>query len=199
MKGTLNPELKSGDKIVCYHMEGETGVPPGTAGTVSHVGRDPFEKDGNIISVEWDNGSKLSLISVTDAWKKVGEKIQEATLSPEYDFFSANPELFEHFDWRFLRNYLFKLRESGVINMFQAPPFLYSGKKWIDRYHGEDQEDNEAFQELLEMADEAKDKMIQGLLKYMESKNMDTSDMTRVNSLVNKLAMKINQLYMTFA
>jgi hypothetical protein len=199
MKGTLNPELKSGDKIVCYHMEGETGVPPGTAGTVSHVGRDPFEKDGNIISVEWDNGSKLSLISVTDAWKKVDEKIQEATLSPEYDFFSANPELFEHFDWRFLRNYLFKLRESGVINMFQAAPFLYSGKKWIDRYHGEDQEDNEAFQELLEMADEAKDKMIQGLLKYMESKNMDTSDMTRVNSLVNKLAMKINQLYMTFA
>jgi hypothetical protein len=199
MKGVLNPELKSGDKIVCYHMEGETGVPPGTAGTVSHVGRDPFEKDGNIISVEWDNGSKLSLISVTDAWKKVGEKIQEATLSPEYDFFSANPELFEHFDWRFLRNYLFKLRESGVINMFQAAPFLYSGKKWIDRYHGEDQEDNEAFQELLEMADEAKDKMIQGLLKYMESKNMDTSDMTRVNSLVNKLAMKINQLYMTFA
>jgi hypothetical protein len=199
MKGTLNPELKSGDKIVCYHMEGETGVPPGTAGTVSHVGRDPFEKDGNIISVEWDNGSKLSLISVTDAWKKVGEKIQEATLSPEYDFFSANPELFEHFDWRFLRNYLFKLRESGVINMFQAAPFLYSGKKWIDRYHGEDQEDNEAFQELLEMADEAKDKMIQGLLKYMESKNMDTSDMTRVNILVNKLAMKINQLYMTFA
>ena len=199
MKGTLNPELKSGDKIVCYHMEGETGVPPGTAGTVTRVSKDPFEKDGTIINVDWDNGSKLSLISVTDAWKKVGEKIQEATLSPEYDFFSANPELFEHFDWRFLRNYLFKLRESGVINMFQAAPFLYSGKKWIDRYHGEDQEDNEAFQELLEMADEAKDKMIQGLLKYMESKNMDTSDMTRVNSLVNKLAMKINQLYMTFA
>ena len=199
MKGTLNPELKSGDKIVCYHMEGETGVPPGTAGTVTRVSKDPFEKDGTIINVDWDNGSKLSLISVTDAWKKVGEKIQEATLSPEYDFFSANPELFEHFDWRFLRNYLFKLRESGVINMFHAAPFLYSGKKWIDRYHGEDQEDNEAFQELLEMADEAKDKMIQGLLKYMESKNMDTSDMTRVNSLVNKLAMKINQLYMTFA
>ena len=47
MKGVLNPELKSGDKIVCYHMEGETGVPPGTTGVVSNVGRDPFEKDGN--------------------------------------------------------------------------------------------------------------------------------------------------------
>jgi len=199
MKGVLNPELKSGDKIVCYHMEGETGVPPGTVGTVINVGRDPFEKDGNIISVEWDNGSKLSLISVTDAWKKVGGKIQEQTLSPEYDFFNANPELFELFDWRFLRNYLFKLRESGVINMFQAAPFLYSGKKWIDRYYGEDQEDNEAFQELLEMADEAKDKMVQGLVKYMESKNMEMDDMGRVNHLLSKLAMKITQLYMTFA
>jgi len=79
MKGVLNPELKSGDKIVCYHMEGETGVPPGTTGIVISVGRDPFEKDGNIIYVEWDNGSKLSLISVTDAWKKVGKKIQEQT------------------------------------------------------------------------------------------------------------------------
>lgn len=199
MKSALNPELKSGDKIICYHMEGETSVPPGTTGLVSHVGNDPFEKDGKIISVIWDNGSMLSLISATDAWKKVVNKVQEQTLSPEYDFFSANPELFEHFDWRFLRNYLFKLRESGVINMFQAAPFLYSGKKWIDRYHGEDQEDNEAFQELLEMADEAKDKMVQGLLKYMESKNMDLDDMTRVNIQLSKLAQKIVQFYVSFS
>ena len=34
MKNTLNPELKVGDKIICYHMEGETSVSPGTTGTV---------------------------------------------------------------------------------------------------------------------------------------------------------------------
>ena len=83
--------------------------------------------------------------------------------------------------------------------MFHAAPFLYSGKKWIDRYYGEDQEDNDAFQELLEMADEAKDKMVQGLLKYMVSKNMEIDDMGRVNNMVQKLAQKINQLYMAFA
>jgi len=199
MKGVLNPELKSGDKIVCYHMEGETGVPPGTTGVVSNVGRDPFENDGNIIYVSWENGSRLSLISATDAWKKIGEKIQEQTLSPQYDFFNANPELFEHFDYKFFKKYLLKLRESGVVNMFQASPFLYSGKEWIDRYHGEHQEDNEAFQEVLEMAEEVKNKMIQGLLKYMESKNMDIDDMSRFNNLINKFAMKINQFYMTFA
>ena len=202
MKGQLNPPVNPGDKIVCYHMDGETGVPAGTKGTVVTVSRDPFETDtdGQIIGVNWENGSKLSLLTTTDAWKKVVEEIQEqVTGSPEYDFFSKNPEVFENFDYKFFKKYLLKLRESGVVNMFQASPFLYSGKEWIDRYHGEHQEDNEAFQEVLEMAEEVKNKMIQGLLKYMESKNMDIDDMSRFNNLINKFAMKINQFYMTFA
>jgi len=201
MKGQLNPPVEPGDKIICYHMDGETGVPAGTFGIVKRVSRDPFEtdNDGQIIDVNWENGSKLSLLTTTDAWKKVVEEIQEQTGSPEYDFFSRNPEIFENFDYRFFKKYLLKLRESGVINMFQASPFLYSGREWIDRYHGENQEDNEAFQEVLEMAENAKNKMIQGLLKYMESKNMDVDDMSRVNNLINRFAMKINQFYMTFA
>jgi hypothetical protein len=201
MKGKLNPPVKPGDKIICYHMDGETGVPAGTKGTVTSITRDPFEtdNDGQIISVNWENGSKLSLLTTTDAWKKVVEEIQEQTNSPEYDFFKKNPELFDNFDYKFFKKYLLKLRESGVINMFQAAPFLYSGEEWIDRYHGEHQEDNEAFQEVLEMADESKNKMIQGLLKYMESKNIDIDDMDRVNSLIRKFATKINQFYITFA
>jgi hypothetical protein len=202
MKGQLNPPVKIGDRIVCYHMDGETGVPAGTIGVVKTVSRDPFEtdSDGKIIGVDWENGSKLSLLTTTDAWKKVSEKIQEqVTGSPEYDFFSKNPEVFENFDYKFFKKYLLKLRESGIVNMFQASPFLYSGKEWIDRYHGENQEDNEAFQEVLEMAEESKNKMIQGLLKYMESKDMDIDDMSRFNNLINRFAMKINQFYMTFA
>jgi hypothetical protein len=123
---------------------------------------------------------------------------EQVTGSPEYDFFSKNPEVFENFDYKFLKKFLVKLRNSGVINMFQAAPFLYSGKEWIDRYHGEHEEDNEEFQEVLEMADEAKNKMIQGLLKYMESKNIDADDMDRINHLMRKFATKINQFYVTF-
>jgi len=200
MKGPLNPELKVGDKIMCYHMEGETDVSPGTIGVVRKIGRDPFEDENSqIIEVKWENGSTLALISSTDAWKKVVEEIQEqATRSPEYDFFSKNPEVFENFNYKFLKKFLQKVRDSGVINMFQAAPFLYSGKEWIDRYHGEHEEDNEEFQEVLEMADEAKNKMIQGLLKYMESKNIDADDMDRINHLMRKFATKINQFYVTF-
>jgi hypothetical protein len=200
MKSELNPRLKEGDRVICYHMDGETGVPPGTEGTVTKISRDPFEPNGDelIIEVNWDNGSTLALVSVTDAWKKPKEKIQESTGSVTYDYFSKNPEIFEHFDWRFLREFLYKLRESGVVNMLQSRPFLYSGKQWIDRYHGENQEDNEPFQEVLEMADEVKNKMIQGLLKYMESKNIDMDDMGKVNRLIEKFASKIVNLYITF-
>jgi len=171
MKGQLNPELKVGDRIMCFHMEGETGVPPGTLGTVIRISRDPFESENDsLITVKWDNGSTLALITSTDAWKLAPQEIKEqATGSPEYDFFRKNPEVFENFDYKFLKKFLQKLRDSGVINMFQA-----------------------------EMADEAKNKMIQGLLKYMESKNMDVDDMSRVNNLIDRFAVKINQLYVTF-
>ena len=200
MKGQLNPELKVGDRIMCFHMEGETGVPPGTLGTVIRITRDPFESENDsLITVKWDNGSTLALITSTDAWKLAPQEIKEhASGSPEYDFFSKNPEVFENFDYKFLKKFLQKLRDSGVINMFQAAPFLYSGKEWIDRYYGEHEEDNEEFQEVLEMADEAKNKMIQGLIKYMESKDLDFEDMSRVNNLIGRFAVKINQLYVTF-
>jgi hypothetical protein len=199
MKGQLNAPLNVGDEIVCFHMEHETSVPPGTKGVVTKVQRDPFESDGSlIISVNWENGSKLSLVSVTDAWKKTQEKqIDEQTGNKEYDFFSKNPEIFENFDWRFLKEYLKKVQKAGPVNMFQAGPFLYSGKKWIDRYYGENQEDNEDFQEMLDSSEDAKDIMIQGTLKWMESKGKDM-ELSSVNSTIGRLATKIVELYMKF-
>jgi hypothetical protein len=196
----LNPKVTSGDRVMCLHMDGEISIPPMTLGTVRNVVRDPFEDDAEIINVTWDNGSSLSLLSLTDSWvKEPKEQIEEQTGSREYDFFSKNPEIFENFDYKFLVKYLYKLRKSGVINMFQSAAFLYSGREWIDRYYGENEEDNESFQELLDMAEECRNKMIQGLMKYMESKNMELDDMSRVNSLLKRLADKIVQLYIAFA
>jgi hypothetical protein len=150
--------------------------------------------------VNWDNGIKLGLVSITDSWiMDIQEKLDEQTNSKEYEFFSKNPEIFENFDYKFLRDYLYKLRKSSVINMLQSAPFLYSGSEWIDRYYGENQEDNEPFQEVLEMAEESRNKMVQGLLKYMESKNMDLDDMSRVNIQLSKLAQKIVQFYVAFS
>jgi hypothetical protein len=197
-KKELNPKLVKGDRIMCLHMDGETSVPPMTTGTVRGVVRDPFEDNSEIINVNWDNNSTLSLISITDSWVKIAqETLEEQAGTSEYDFFNENPEVFENFDWRFLREFLNKLRDASPVNMLQSQPFLYSGREWIDRYYGEDQEDNEDFQEVLEMADEAKNKMIQGVLKYMESEGIEI-DLDKVNRLIKKFANMILKLYISF-
>lgn len=96
MAKEINPNVKPGDRIICAYMKDEySPVPIGTGGTVKRVGHDPFEKDGKIIEVEWDNGSSLALVSVEDIWmresdislkKPMKESIQEQKLPN-----SANP------------------------------------------------------------------------------------------------------------
>ena len=48
------------------------------------------------------------------------------------------------------------------------------------------------------MADKAKDKMIQGTLNYMESKNMEI-ELNSVNKVIKRLAQKILQFYISFS
>ena len=200
MRGPLNPPLNVGDEIVCFHMEHETTVPPGTKGVVTKVQRDPFDEsdDALIISVNWENGSKLSLVSATDAWKKIQiEKIEEQTGSGEYDFYRKNPEIFNNFDWRFFREYLNKVRETGIVNVYTAAPLLYSGREHIDRYYGENPSNPEEFEELLDMADEARDKMVQGVISWMESKGQEI-ELDKVNRNLTILAQSILKLWMNF-
>ena len=198
IKRELNPSVSKGDRVMCLHMDGETSVPPMTLGTVIRTAIDPFESDSKIIAVDWDNGSNLSLLSATDSWVK--DTTTPITEQNEYAFFGNNPEIFENFNWRFFRDYLLKVKKSGVINMLQAPPFLYSGREWIDRYYGENQEDNESFQEVLEMAEESKNELITGIIKYLESNDIDIDfdDMGRFNQYVRKFSNKLLLLYVNF-
>jgi hypothetical protein len=160
-------ELNVGDRVMVYFLEKET-FRPGTKGTVMGITQDPTEADNLIVKMKWDNGSTLNILTKYDRWKIIDkEKIDESR--PD-KFYRENPEIFKNFDYRFLRNYLEKIRESGIINMFGAAPLLYAGAEHIDRYYGENPPNEEAFQEVLEMANDSKDKMIQGTVKCLEEK-----------------------------
>jgi hypothetical protein len=82
--------------------------------------------------------------------------------------------------------------------MFESSPFLFSGKEWIDRYYGEGREDDEKFQKFLDESEIAKNKMIQGTLKYMESKGKEI-EIEEVNRILRRMAQKMVQLYVTFS
>ena len=198
MKRKLNPEVQIGDKIELFHMDDEISVPLGTRGTVTNVIDDPFDMEGQkLINVNWENGSSLALLSNADRWIKVEETITEADARAQADYFRNNEEIFDNFDWRFLREYLKKVQSSGIMNMFAASPLLYSGAEHIERYYGENREDDEEFQAVIEDADTAKQKMIQGTVKYMENKGLEIN-LDNVNRYIRKLSNKILELYVLF-
>lgn len=196
----MNPKLKEGDRVICYHMEGELAVPPGTKGTVRAVTRDPFEFSDNqeIIRVNWDNGSQLALLTATDFWKLDKEKVTESVKEPsEYSAFKKSKEIFENFDWRYLRDFLVAVRDAGPVNMFESGPFLIGGRDWIDRYYGEGREDDPEFQKVLEMADTARDKMIAGTVNYL-NKNKEGWELEDVEKNLRQFARKVMNIYMGF-
>jgi hypothetical protein len=194
----MNPDVKEGDRIICFHMEGEIGVPPGTKGTVVSVGRDPFESiDERIIRVKWDNGSQLSLLTTTDYWKLDKSIVKEQREPSEYSAFKRATDIFENFDWRYLRDFLVAVRDAGPVNMFEAGPFLIGGKEWIDRYYGEGKEDDESFQKVLEMADTARDKMIAGTVNYL-NKNKEEWELEDAQRYLKTFAKKMMSVYIGF-
>lgn len=194
MKLTKNPELNIGDRIVLYHMEGESSVNPGTEGTVISTVQCPFEDDNMIVSVKWDNGSQLSIMSKYDVWKHAKKKKLDES---EEDWFLENQEIFPFFKHRKVFDFLKKIRESGIINMFSSSPLLYAGRDHIDRYYGENPPDEDAFQEVLDMAEDVKNMMIQGTIKYMQDKGKEVT-VDSVNSEIRRMANKMWGFYANF-
>jgi len=72
----MDINLKIGDEILLMDIFEETSVIPGTRGIVTDIISDPFEQGNYIISVNWNNGSTLSLLSNHDKWRVVKKKIE---------------------------------------------------------------------------------------------------------------------------
>lgn len=202
-KRPLNPPVNVGDRVELYYMEKESSVPLGTEGTVTSVMKDPFKGETLLIGVKWDNGSKLKLCGDVDMWKTARSNNIEEQIDllfeqdSEYEFFRDNEELFDLFDYRFLKKYLKVIQKTGIVNMFASAPLLYCGREHLDRYYGEDKEDDINFQEALEMADMAKQKMIEGTVKWLEHKNKEVTVET-ANTYIKRLSVKMVELYVAF-
>ena len=200
MKTIWKGDLKEGDKVILYYMEGETSVPMGTRGVVTRVVRDPFgDADDKLYEMQWDNGSRLSLSSQVDAWKKIVKSTPKSDMNEShpdshFDAYVKQNHIYKFFDVNFLKKYLKAVQKSGIVNMFESPYLLYSGPEYIERYYGEGKEDDEDFNEVLELSQKSKDKMIQGTIKYLESKGIEV-DLDSVNREIRKLSKDMFLIY----
>jgi hypothetical protein len=103
-------------------------------------------------------------------------------------------ELAKHYKLRQIFEFLNLLRDSGIVNMFGAGPFLYGGKEFLEgeikRHKGnsswwsddededdEDEDDEDENKELINMADQTRNLMIQGAMARIN--NQDSENLIR--------------------
>lgn len=131
MGNDVNPKLKSGDNIILIYMKDPySPIPGGTKGVVEHVSKDPFDEGEEIISVKWENGRTLNLVSSEDIWiraEDINKPMNESLegLVTKLDDNGLNTEDFEDLISQlndvnvtdsFLRNLDRKLLKSGDKN-----------------------------------------------------------------------------------
>jgi len=188
----INPKLKPGERVVLLHMDGETSILPGTWGTVIKAyelfGTDQYD-------VNWDNGSKLSLIGDEDVWDNQERKKRTIKEDDNNKFFMNNIDVFKYFNIKFLKKYLLMIRESGITNMYGAGPYLYMGRERIvHEFKYKDIHNEEAFEEVLHHSNQAQAEMINGVINYLNDKGIE-EDMSSINRYLQRFATKIVQTY----
>lgn len=200
----INPELQIGDKVICLHMDGESSIMPGTKGVVNRITKVFGDTQ---YGVEWENGSRLDLISSVDAWdseenyeKRKLKKIQKKDITESSNYEAnkrliANIDIFKFFNMKFLQKYLIMVRNSNITNMFGASPYLYVGKNKIEREMLYKDLEGDEYDDMLDNADQARDEMISGTVKYLESNNKEIS-VENVQKFLPRLAVKVVENYM---
>jgi hypothetical protein len=188
----MNPKLKVGDRVCLLYMSGEISMNPGECGIVKSVDN----VFGDIqYGVKWDNGSNLALLSDTDAWKLEKKQIKEDELD-RMNVLYKNMDVFKFFKMGFLYKYLKLVRKASIVNMFQAPPYLWMGSERIKHeYKYKDIHNEEAFDEMVGMSDQAQAEMINGVINYLESEGIE-ENMDNINKYLRRFATMIVQNYM---
>jgi len=188
----MNPKLKVGDRVCLLYMSGEIKMNPGECGVVKSVDN----VFGDIqYGVKWDNGSNLALLSDTDAWKLEKKQIKENELD-RMNVLYKNIDSFRFFKMGFLYKYLKLVRDASIVNMFESPPYLWMGSERIKHeYKYKDIHNEEAFDKMVDMSDQAQAEMINGVINYLESEGIE-ENMNNINRYLRKFATMIVQNYM---
>ena len=179
----LNPELNIGDRVVIMDMSDESGITPGMGGTVNRM----VKVFGTIqYEVKWDNGSNLQILSDVDKWMKeedwerLKNRRKKVDESMDPDFARKNKNLVQDFEMAKMHKFYEALRKSSVVNMITggATSYFWMGKDRIAHQHFYDEMNDdraEAFEKVLDSADEIKNILISGALKTLEREGKEVT------------------------
>jgi hypothetical protein len=149
------------------------------------------------------NLPKSEYMSVKKNYKKGNEVTSKRKLVEdkggsveEFKNMIKNPHIFKNFNLNFLRTYLLAIRDSGITNMYAASPYLFMGRERIEhQFKYTPIHDEEAFEKVLEMADQSQAEMINGTIKTLESLDIEVN-LENINRYLRKLSPQILEKYM---
>jgi hypothetical protein len=94
-------------------------------------------------------------------------------------------------DWDTIKQYLEFLRKTGIVNMFQAAPFLYAPLEWITdqaKWKDLDEYSEAALEGLIELNPQVQGIMVNAAIKSLGDKDFDVSE---VNSKLRKISIHV--------
>jgi hypothetical protein len=123
-------------------------------------------------------------------------KIKEQISNKSFDvLFDKNGDVFKSFNMKFFYKYLALIRKSSIVNMFGAAPYLYMGRERLEHeFKYEDIHNEEAFDEVLELADQAQSEMINGVINVLESKGKEDT-LENINRYLRVYSVKVLENY----
>ena len=214
----LNPELKTGDRIILVHMEDEslgTGIKGevlGISKTPSFGGKDSYQYQMRWFDDEGNSFSSLSLLPDADAWIMDQEfeqkNIQEINFKNLDDLISKGDFLsvFSKKDLEEVYKFLELERQIGSHNMaLEGGKFLMVGPSYIEdffklqRYHIDYDEDKEILiEKLLSRSQNMRDMFIRNAMKYLENQDKELN-INNVQRTMIRLAQTAKEFWMNNA
>ena len=214
----LNPELKTGDKIILVHMDGESlgtgikGEVMGISKTPSFGGQNSYQYNVRWFDDEGNQFSQLSLLPDADAWimdpEFEQENIQEINFKNLDDLISKGDFLsaFSKKDLEEVYRFLELERQIGSHNMaLEGGKFLMVGPSYIEdffklqRYNIDYDEDKEILiEKLISRSQNMRDMFIRNAMKYLENQDKELS-INNVQRTMIRLAQTAKEFWMNNA
>jgi hypothetical protein len=209
----MNPELQKGDRVVVLKMSDPySAISPGTAGTVLSSSK----VFGDILYyVDWDNGSRLNLISDEDIWlfeddynNRKNRKRRTESVKPKKkltesqqnmsDFVLANRQILKNYNWKILKKFLTAIKSTGIVNMFESGYFLSCGKERLEHFiKYKDITNKNALKYAIEHAEEVRTVMISGAMKMLDDEDKEVTPQS-VERRMRRDTTTIMEIYMMF-
>jgi len=141
--------------------------------------------------------------------KNLGTKFPEVVTTvneqkdvPNIDTLVKMKDVFKYMKEKVFFDFLKKIRESGIVNMLESGQFLISGpeylKKFIEMEEMRGREfDEDMVEELLDLAEQTKNEIIQATFKIMEDNGIEDYSTQKINQIARKLSRDALIYYIT--